>query len=372
MKYEPGKTILTCARCGTFIHPKENRIRDPKTLKYTNLFKCHKCNHEGQVVVKPLPNQPVAAPDDMEVLTKLGYREGANVLRCIACDRYIHPRTHRLKDNITKKYVDKWKCYKCKWVGFPKIDKKKHDYDFSPRPTPSDKDFVKCDRDFIIKKLDMFTSDPYTLRIKDYKVAAFISLLFLTAARISEIVGVKDKTGGYLVPPITYSQIGIAEFKGNKVFYCKDMPVLKRRVKATVIDRYKLRSVKIPEDHEKQLIAHVMKYYTLIKPYNDDGTETILFDFSTVYGWEACKKVVGIYPHLIRHGRTTDLVQRYNFRDIQLMHFLGWANTAMAARYAHLTSDDLTTMMINNYQDKIDLTVPEDNQNSMNSSSANL
>jgi integrase len=270
------------------------------------------------------------------------FNPNIHYLRCIKCNKVLDCKVHRLKDGS-------FKCYKCGHLHIkpelPKLDIKTNKIKYKRR---SVNDVGTWDKFKLIKELDKLTSDPYSLKKNDIRNFAFIAFMYLTASRVSEVVGIKKqgKKDIYSVPPIKKEQVYFSNRYGLKVLIIENIPVLKRR--KTKTGQYPLRNLAIPFDHEPELIGYVEKWFNIL-PTDE---ETILFNFSSRWALYICDKYLGKFNHFWRHSRLSDLVKIYDFKDTQLQHYVGWSNTQMAAKYVHLSSDDLLKTMVSNWSAK--------------------
>lgn len=238
------------------------------------------------------------------------------------------------------------------------------------------KDDDILDRKEILQKLHNHEKKKniYKKNIYDIRNPAFIAFLFLTGARVEEIIGVRqysgitkhgtkgkklgDWTSKYLVEPIRKHQITKTRYAKRDIITwdVEKMPVLKKRGEFVIDDNKILdqatkqiiprRHVALPYDFEKDFIFFVDRWLNTLK--EDD----IVFDFSGQNAWRICQLFDRTYNHLWRHLRATDLVTTYGFDSLQLRHFFGWSTEAMARRYAHLNKYTLLDSMIIGYQNK--------------------
>jgi integrase len=153
--------------------------------------------------------------------------------------------------------------------------------------------------------------------IPDHRDRMFISCLFLTGARISEVVkrlrGSDTRTeGGVLfVHLITLKRRG----------YTKGMP---REV-----------PIMLSETLAPDFLSFVM------------GNEGILFPFTRITGWRIVKKhFEELFPHFFRHARSTLLMKEistFNLDDLKVFH--NWTTLKMAEVYVHGQMRDVVNKM---------------------------
>lgn len=146
---------------------------------------------------------------------------------------------------------------------------------------------------------------------------AFVSLLYLTGARVSEIV----KT-------IRAGDVEVFQDDGVQYLKVRNMPILKRR------DKEATRHPEILlKGKEKVLAENVITHCR--------ASKGVLFDISRRTGYNWVHKHTGFYPHYLRHARTTHLAEYADFDPADLQKFIGWANLNMAGRYTHLSMKKL-------------------------------
>ncbi len=178
--------------------------------------------------------------------------------------------------------------------------------------------------------LPILTRDDLLARVKllsEMRDQAFISVLYLTGARISEIVGQKKKgKKGFLV-----RQYRTEEKNGNEYRIFVGILTLKRR-------EVFRRSIPVNVNREREFVFYIDQWMQAC-PGN-----LPVFNFSRVFGWQITNKV-GVFPHFLRHLRNTHLVQNYGFNSSQLKTFNGWSDEKPASTYVHLGYHDLLKKM---------------------------
>lgn len=237
------------------------------------------------------------------------------------------------------------------------------------------KDTDVIDRKEILKKLkENDKKDPYKKNIYDIRNPAFIAFLFLTGARVEEVIGVREHTGKlkdsvfekkagkwtgkYIIEPIIKNQISKTKYakRDTITWDVENMPVLKRRGESVADENDILnesikqvvprRHVSLPYEIEKEFISYIDKW--LIKLKEDE----IIFNFSPQQAWRICFLFNRSYNHIWRHLRATDLMSTYGLGSLELRHFFGWSTEAMARRYAHLNKYTLLDSMLVGFQNK--------------------
>jgi len=156
--------------------------------------------------------------------------------------------------------------------------------------------------------------------INSLRDRAFVSLLYLTAGRIGEVVRNryhKDREG-----------------------------VRKKRIKSEVLDDnlfliIKLRNEKSKRKDKKWKIIPINMRHQIdsqlannvIMHMNQIDENEPLFTFGTCWGNLLVKKYMGFNPHWLRHIRLTHLTHNRNYNTLDLMKVAGWTDIRMASVY---------------------------------------
>lgn len=151
---------------------------------------------------------------------------------------------------------------------------------------------------------------------------ALIAMLYLTGARISELITIKK------------NQFEYAESRGIKYLIINNVPTLKRR------DKF-FRPFFLRKDFEEPFIRHVRVW--LDELFNEDQ---LLFPFNSSRAWQIVEKYTGKYDHYFRHVRSIDLVRYYGFNSYWLQRWHGWKKLQSGEAYVHLVGQDLKDMIL--------------------------
>ena len=151
--------------------------------------------------------------------------------------------------------------------------------------------------------------------IPNLRDRALCSLLYLTGARVSEIVR------RFKVKEIS------VEKDGERLFYVFNIYIEKRREKKDIYRR-----VGIPYDKNKMFIDNIYNY---IKKYRLKDTDN-LFDIHRRTVHRIVKKHFGFRPHFLRHTRATHLTTLYGLSAQELQNYIGWSDIRTTAIYTHL------------------------------------
>ncbi len=162
--------------------------------------------------------------------------------------------------------------------------------------------------------------------IGDARTRAMISLMYLTAARVSEVIGsIKKKH---------------IKFEGegdHKLMVVHAVRTLKKRGALKEMRR----TIPVPYIKEIEFIIHVENYLKYV-----DEDDYFLFDISRQRAWKLIMNATNLFPYIFRHIRLTHLTIDYNFSAQELQAFTGWSNIAPASFYIHLNHRDLAKKML--------------------------
>lgn len=171
--------------------------------------------------------------------------------------------------------------------------------------------------------------------LKSSRDKMMVSFLFLTGCRISELVGItypnqKDENGQYKREyAIKFKQIEYPKEKGMQdTIMIKDVWTLKRRNKPL------RRNIPINIENEEVLWGFIGNYIRNKDP------EGYLCPITRSRALQIIQKI-GIFPHLLRHIRLTELHLKENFQQADLKLFTGWRSGSSAESYIHPQEDDL-------------------------------
>ena len=161
--------------------------------------------------------------------------------------------------------------------------------------------------------------------IKATRDKALLAFLFLTGARISEIVR-----------SIRKYDLNIEMHKSEKFLVIYNVKCLKRKP-----GNIATRNIPINIEREKQFLKFVFAYTKELKP------EEYLFKFSRQAAYNVVRKFRDeLFPHYFRHLRLTDLTTLYGFNSAELRQFTGWTDDKPAAHYVHLNWRDTADKML--------------------------
>lgn len=157
--------------------------------------------------------------------------------------------------------------------------------------------------------------------IPEKRTRAFLSLLYLTAGRISEVTALKK------------CNIRQMNHNGKNILLVENMPNRKHRRK-----HYKDIPI-IIEKHER-MCKFIIDYLNTITSSTDR-----LFPITTRRIQQLLTKHTDISAHYIRHVRLTHMSKYTSFQSIDMMKYAGWTNTDQADRYIESRWYDLVEKM---------------------------
>lgn len=226
---------------------------------------------------------------------------------------------NQIKFNGTRK---NWSCYapkhrkanKDKIFRFKKPKELMTSHKIVPKRNPMDLDILSPQQ-LVAKIRNMKTNN-----LKRDK--AFVAFLYLSGARISEVV-----------KKVRKNQIDKTLIKDQWHVVINNLTILKRRKKIN-------RTIPILVRREHEIFEFLAKYLDSIR-----DIDTILFNFSREYGHRIIKTSTELFPHFLRHLRITHLVTIYGFNPLDLVQFTGWADPRPTTVYAHLDWQSLAKKM---------------------------
>lgn len=218
-----------------------------------------------------------------------------------------------------------WVCPKCKEVALenercPKCNQKQ-------KTSVKEKPIIS--RNELIHKLKQIKEKEWTnpfMPSKRNMQTAFISLLYLTGARVSE-----------LCFTIRKRDIDIQMINDKPFLIIYNIPTLKKKIKGK-----NPRTIPINIEKEKELIDFILDYLNELNP------QDILFPFGRRNGYLIIYRHFGkeYHPHYFRHLRLTHLVQLYNFDALSLQNFTNWSSIQSSYWYISLGIKDLAQKML--------------------------
>ena len=258
--------------------------------------------------------------EDEQLVVKEDTR--SKIKACPKCDRPIYYET---KDG-------RYKCYGC--GDLINRDDVKLRFKINEWSGTGSKRILTDDdiitRNELLSKISIMKGDKRLMK------QALVSFLYLTAARVEEVVGMinhKLSTKGkrvYTVEPVKKNQLSFKELDDEDYLVIERMPVLKRRTKD---GRPPRRNVPIYVDNDKEFIEYIRRYI------QDKDMEDILFNMTYQRAWQISNEIIidklkesRGFNHYWRHLRLTHFAEDYGFQDLELQQYVGWENTLMASK----------------------------------------
>ncbi|HEB46957.1 MAG TPA: site-specific integrase [Candidatus Pacearchaeota archaeon] len=153
---------------------------------------------------------------------------------------------------------------------------------------------------------------------------ALIALLYLTGARINELLTLKKSQFEFMQYPKT----------GIKYMVISNIPTLKRK---TPLPRTQF----MRKDIEEDFINHAKAWMNELT-----AEDALLFPIKASRAWQIVEKYTGMFDHYFRHVRNGDLVRLYGFNSYWLQRWNGWARITSGENYVHLIAEDLKEMIM--------------------------
>lgn len=161
--------------------------------------------------------------------------------------------------------------------------------------------------------------------IKHKRNRALITMLYITAGRVGEIVS-KGNTIG-----VHKKNIEIVQKDGRSIMLLT-VPNEKNNER-------KWKDLPIPLDEEIEYVRTIRNYIKKLS-FND-----ALFRITTGYAWQISRKELGYNCHWLRHIRLSHLVLYYDFNAFLLQMFAGWSDIRPAKKYMELRWSDMLDKM---------------------------
>lgn len=161
-------------------------------------------------------------------------------------------------------------------------------------------------------------------RSKTQRNKALISFLYLTAARISEVVNAIRKY-----------DIDFETFEGVDYMIINNVECLKRKKENAA-----KRNICIPLEKESDFMKYIEEYLKELKP------EDYIFPITRQQAYNIVRTFNDVsFCHFFRHQRLTDMASKYGLNSAELRQYTGWSDDKPAARYVHLNWKDIARKM---------------------------
>lgn len=174
-------------------------------------------------------------------------------------------------------------------------------------------------RNEILAMISKIPKDFRRFENKGLMYRALISLLYLTGARINELLTIKKSQFEFTQDQET----------GIKYVIVNNIPTLKRKP-------MQYRTQFMRKDIEEEFIEHVRLWMAELT--NDDA---LLFPINSSRAWQIVEKYTGKWDHYFRHARNTDLARLYGFNSYWLQKWNGWSRISSSEPYVNLVAEDL-------------------------------
>lgn len=170
-----------------------------------------------------------------------------------------------------------------------------------------------------------------------HKDRALAAMLFLTGARIQEIV--PNKKRGWR--GLTVGQLNIQEIDDREFLVIDSLPTQKKRKGKKIF-----RTVAIPFDKDYGFIELIDTYLDVLKGTGELLQSQVLFPFTRQKAWQMIKKFNSEwYCHWFRHQRSTDLVITHGLTGTDLKEWHSWADSKQTDVYVHLDWQQIARRM---------------------------
>jgi len=164
------------------------------------------------------------------------------------------------------------------------------------------------------------------MRSNSLKNRAFLSLLYLTGGRVSEVT--HWNKDDYKIENAPNGQI-----LRIKLINLKSVLIKKKYLPIPLWKKY-----------ERAFWDNIQFYIDLL------NVEDQPFNFSKTRGWQICRDVIGCNTHYIRHIRVTHLRTVHNLRPELIQLFAGWKNLRPYSAYTEFRWYDITEGFTKEYE----------------------
>ena len=154
----------------------------------------------------------------------------------------------------------------------------------------------------------------------DKELQALFIILYLTAARIREVVGRMEKRDIEILKKYDKNIMLVTLFNEKN---------RQRKIKKIPIN--------LDREEEKELAVKFLEYVDSV----EGDKKTLLFQKSPRWAEKYFYKYCGINPHFLRHLRLTHLTTEFNFNEQELRIFAGWSDSRPAKNYIEMRWSDL-------------------------------
>lgn len=210
----------------------------------------------------------------------------------------------------------KYMCYACK-ESFVKPNEKIFKSGYYKKRKPTDMVFIS--KEELIEKI-------HYLSVRD---RALISVLYLTGARVSEIIG---KLSIKQVEPVSEELI---EGKTKHFIHFRNVFTLKKRGKDNLY-----RDIPVSIESNKEMVNYLDEYLDLLIANFGDNPDEILFTISRQRVHNIIKTKTGLYPHFLRTLRNTHLAQA-GLDPYDLRKWNNWSSIKPSEFYVNKELSDL-------------------------------
>ena len=191
-------------------------------------------------------------------------------------------------------------------------------------------------REDLLLKISQITprKNPITGYDHSVRAKAFIAMLYLTGARVSEVCQKK----GIEMKALRKNSIELRDINGKPFLLFVNIPTIKRK---GIEQNINPRTIPINLEKEADFAKYIIEYIDRL------SENTILFPFDRMSGLMIIRRYLGkkLHPHFFRHLRTKDLVTMYGFGAYDIKQWHNHKSISSGEWYLHLNADDLAKKM---------------------------
>lgn len=208
--------------------------------------------------------------------------------------------------------------------------------------------------------------------IESLRDRAFVTILYLTAARVSEVCGRSEKfivrtekhnarvkqkycysykikgSGNHHVYKEPDEDVGLTR-SSFQVLQKGERQILLIKLKNRKHKKRKFKEIPLPENRDRDLIEIIFRYLKEFRcrlcrpeaPKCNNCLTAPLFDFGIRRARQIVTETTGWNPHWLRHIRLSHLVVYSDFTSPLLQQYAGWSSISPASHYMELKWSDI-------------------------------
>ena len=291
---------------------KEQNIEEIKKIKPLEYSKRKTSKKKSEYYVAPLSPENQAFIDELkdDMIIRAEEREKAKKLR-IQKELEIAREQKEIENQISRKVIEQ--------IPIEVIEKTKPIFDVSSIVFPLDVVCKPWDRQKEIQKaIKVMNINDITLliqSIQESRIQALVAMLYLTAARINEVLPMRKKD---------------IEFINHENREIVLIHLLNEKNKKRT-----QKQIPLPINREESLLKIILDYIRNLK------LDENLFNLKYDRAYFLIRKYTQLNPHYFRHLRCNHLSLYYNLNGLELEMFAGWSDQRPMQAYSESRWTDI-------------------------------